>query len=178
MRGLLTAAVGMAVLGAVVTATTSYAAQATLSCPRVVRAGQQFTAELTVDVSTTPLGAYSLTITFDPRVVTIASVAGGSTAEFSGPPTTSTATPGTTNVSALQSAGLDSPKGVVSVAKVTFKLMSTAATTAAVGLTANHVFDTNAVAIVPATGTGCTVVTGSSPHPRRAHRPPLRRAGL
>src|SRR5205809_149587 len=88
MRGLLTAAVGMAVLGAVVTATTSYAAQATLSCPRVVRAGQQFTAELTVDVSTTPLGAYSLTITFDPRVVTIASVAGGSTAEFSRPPTT------------------------------------------------------------------------------------------
>src|SRR5437016_1955322 len=80
MRGLLTAAAGMAVLGAVVTATTSYAAQATLSCPRVVRAGQQFTAELTVDVSTTPLGAYSLTITFDPRVVTIASVAGGGTA--------------------------------------------------------------------------------------------------
>ena len=48
MRGLLTAAAGMAVLGAVVTATTSYAAQATLSCPRVVRAGQQIIVDFTI----------------------------------------------------------------------------------------------------------------------------------
>src|SRR3989442_6942594 len=52
------------------------AAQASLSCPGTVAAGGQFMTELVIDVGTTPLGAYGVTLTYDPAVLTIASVAG------------------------------------------------------------------------------------------------------
>ena len=112
------------------------AAQATLSCPATARAGQHFVTELTIDVGpTTALGAYSVTLTSDPAVVTVAAVAGGMTAAFSGTPTTDTPTPGTRNITALQSSSLDSPKGVVSVAMITFDVVASASTTASIGLT-------------------------------------------
>src|SRR5262249_11476049 len=66
------------------------AAEATLRCPATARAGQHFTVEVTIDVGTTPLGAYSIVVGYDPTVLRIASVAGGGTAEFPRPPTTNT----------------------------------------------------------------------------------------
>src|SRR2546427_113065 len=139
----------------------SGAAQATLSCPAMAQAGQQFTIEVAIDVGTTPLGAYSIAVTYDPAVLTLASVSGGNTAEFSGKPTTNTPTPGTTNLNAFQSASLTSPTGVVSVAMITFDIGATASTTTAIGLTVKNLFDTNSSPILPATGTGCSVsVTG------------------
>ena len=148
------------------------AAQATLSCPATARAGQHFVTELTIDVGpTTALGAYSVTLTSDPAVVTVAAVAGGMTAAFSGTPTTDTPTPGTRNITALQSSSLDSPKGVVSVAMITFDVVASAGTTASIGLTVNHLYDTNAVPIIPATGTGCAVsVTSPTSTTARAVR--------
>src|SRR5438034_383203 len=140
----------------------SGAAQATLGCPATAQAGQQFTIEITVDVGTTPLGAYSIVLMNDPAVLTLASVAGGNTAEFSGKPTTNTPMPGTTNLSAFQSVSLTSPTGVVSVAMITFNVAATASTTTAIGLTVKNLFDTNSAPILPATGTGCSVsVTGA-----------------
>jgi len=59
-----------------VTGTASHAAQATLGCPGTVQTGEQLATGITVDVGTTPLGAYSLTVTYDPTVLTIASVEG------------------------------------------------------------------------------------------------------
>src|SRR5438132_834177 len=139
----------------------SWAAQATLGCPAMVQAGQQFTTEVTIDVGTTPLGGYSIVVTYDPAVLTLPSVAGGSTAEFSGRPTTNTPTPGTTNLAAFQSASLTSPTGVVSVAMITFSVAETASTTTDIGLTVKNLFDTDSNPILPATGTGCSVaVTG------------------
>src|SRR5437016_1804515 len=139
----------------------SWAAQATLGCPAMVQAGQQFTTEVTIDVGTTPLGGYSIVVTYDPAVLALASVAGGSTAEFSGRPTTNTPTPGTTNLAAFQSASLTSPSGVVSVAMITFSVAETASTTTDIGLTVKNLFDTDSNPILPATGTGCSVaVTG------------------
>ena len=135
----------------------SGAAQATLSCPATAQAGQQFTIEVAIDVGTTPLGAYSIAVTYDPAVLTLASVGGGNTAEFSGKPTTNTPTPGTTNLSAFQSVSLTSPTGVVSVAMITFSVAATASATTAIGLTVKTLFDTNSTAILPATGTGCSV---------------------
>src|SRR3989454_9016733 len=85
----------------------SGAAQATLGCPATAQAGQRFTIEVAIDVGTTPLGAYSIAVTYDPAVLTLASVAGGNTAEFSDKPTTNTPTPGTTNLSAFQSVSLN-----------------------------------------------------------------------
>src|SRR5437016_6249294 len=140
----------------------SGAAQATLGCPATAQAGQQFTIEITVDVGTTPLGAYSSVLMDAAAVLTLASVAGGNTAEFSGKPTTNTPMPGTTNLSAFQSVSLTSPTGVVSVAMITFNVAATASTTTAIGLTVKNLFDTNSAPILPATGTGCSVsVTGA-----------------
>lgn len=144
----------------------SRAAEAALRCPATARAGRQFTVEVTIDVGARPLGAYSVVVGYDPAVLTIASVAAGSTAEFPRPPTTNTITPGTTNVAALQTASLTSPTGVVSVARITFNAVPTASTTASIGLTVEHLFDSNATPILPATGTGCSVsVRGAAPPP-------------
>ena len=141
------------------------AAQATLSCPAMAQGDRQFVAELTIDVGpTTALGAYSGALTYDPGVVTVASVAGGNTTEFSGTPATNTPTPGMTNIAAFQSSSLDSPKGVVSVALISFHVVATASTTASIGLVVDHLYDTDAMPITPATGTGCAVsVTGQTP---------------
>ena len=143
----------------------SRAAQATLVCPATVQAGQQFVAGVTIDVgTTTALGAYSAMVTYDPAVLTIAAVDGGDTAEFSGRPTTNTPTPGATNIAAFQVMNVTSPKGVVSVAKITFSVAAIASTTTSIGLSVESLFDTNAVNILPITANGCSVsVTGSVP---------------
>ena len=60
----------------------SGAAQATLGCPATAQAGQQFTIEVAIDVGTTPLGAYSIAVTYDPAVLTLASVGGGTRPSF------------------------------------------------------------------------------------------------
>src|SRR5438094_838674 len=143
----------------------SRAAQATLVCPATAQAGQQFVAGVTIDVgTTTALGAYSAMVTYDPAVLTIAAVDGGDTAEFSGRPTTNTPTPGATNIAAFQCMNVTAPKGVVSVAKITFSVAAIASTTTSIGLSVESLFDTNAVNILPITANGCSVsVTGSVP---------------
>ncbi len=55
----LIAAVGAAVAPTLLVATASDAAQAALSCPAMALAGQPFTIDVTIDVGTTALGAYS-----------------------------------------------------------------------------------------------------------------------
>src|SRR5256712_14150597 len=135
----------------------SAAAQATLGCPATVEAGQQLGVGVGINGGTTPLGAYSIAVTYDPAVLMVASVAGGSTAQFSGSPTTNTPTPGTTNLSAFQSSSLTLPTGVVSVAMITFNVAASASTITDIGLTVKTLFDTNSVAILPATGTACSV---------------------
>jgi hypothetical protein len=147
---------------AVLIGTATHAADATLACAGAVQVGQQLATEITVDVGTTPLGAYSVTVNYDPAVLTIASVAGGDTPEFSGSPTTNPGsfTNGTTTVSAFQTASLTRPTGVVSIARVTFNAVGPETTT--VGLTVRSLFDTNANPI-SVTATGCMVtVTGGS----------------
>ncbi len=105
------------------------AAQAMLSCPGMAQAGQPLTVEVTIAVGTTPLGAYSIVVGHDPAVLTLASVAGGTTTEFSGRPTTNTPMPGTANLAAYQSASLTSPTGVVSVAMITTTTFPRSSTT-------------------------------------------------
>src|SRR5439155_1035566 len=135
----------------------SHAAQAALGCPGTVQAGAQFVTEVTIDVGTTPLGAYSIAVTYDPAVLTVASVAGGSTAQFSGSPTTNTPTPGTTNISAFQSSSLTLPTGVVSVAMITFNVVATASTITAISLTATTNTNTTSTTILPTTTTTSTM---------------------
>src|SRR3989449_10126832 len=56
----------------------SGAAHATLGCPATAHAGRQLGIEIAIDVGTTPLGAYSIAVMYDPAVLTLVSVAGGS----------------------------------------------------------------------------------------------------
>src|ERR1051326_5496063 len=117
------------------------------SCPATVQAGGGVVGEITIDVGQTPLGAYSVTLTYDPAIVAIGSVAGGMTSEFSGTPTTNSSTSGSTNIAAFQTSSLNSPTGVVSVAKVTVDVVATGSTTATLDLTVNHLYDTNSAPI-------------------------------
>ena len=152
------------------------AAEAKLSCPATAPAGGRVVAEITINVgATTALGAYSMMLAYDPAVLRITSVAGGMTPEFAGTPTTRTSSPGTTNVAAFQSASLDSPKGVVSVAKITLDVVATASKSTSIGLTVSDLYDTNVRAILPATGAGCTVaVTGPTSTTNATRRRPRR----
>src|SRR5205823_1552888 len=166
-----TAALIVATVGTVFIPSTGHAAQTVLGCPGTVQAGDQFTIAVTVDVAatctaavdcgmgwtcasgkcTTALGAYGITLTYDPNVVTIASVAGGDTSEFSSTPTSNTGVPGTTNVSSFQSSSLMAPTGLVSVAKVTVDAVAAASTSASIGLTVRYLYDTNSNLILPST---------------------------
>src|SRR5262245_12440027 len=101
----------------------SPSAQVSINCPgSAPPSGSMFTSEITINVGTRVLGAYNVSITYDSSVVTVASVAGGTTNEFSATPTTNDAdfSSGTTHVAGFNGTSLTSPTGVVSVAKVTF----------------------------------------------------------
>src|SRR5262249_40567048 len=110
-----------------------------ISCPASPPlAGHTFVSEVTIDTGLIPLGAYTIAIEYDPSVVTIASIAGGSTLEFSGAPTTkpSSFTSGTTRISAFNTTSLTSPTGLVSVARVTFNFVGQRGAASALGLIA------------------------------------------
>src|SRR5207247_2163316 len=144
----------LATLATVLAPSAAHAATATLSCPGIVQSGTQFTTELTIDVGTTPLGAYGVTVTYDPAVVTIASVSGGNTQQFATAPTTDSSTfaSGSTPISSFQAMTVNGPTGVVSVAKVTFNVVATTNTSTSIGLAFRNLFDTSSSPI-PTTGT-------------------------
>src|SRR5213076_2061802 len=154
----------------------SQAAQATLGCPGTVRAGAQFVTEVTVDVGTAPLGSYGITLTYDGAVLTVVSVAGGNTSEFSGTPTNNknvcSGINCETRLSTFQNVSTAGPTGVVSVAKVTFGAVASSDAMAVIGLTVRSLFDTGGNPITPATGTGCTVLVTTPPTTTTTTTPP------
>lgn len=85
-------------------------------------AGNAFTADITVDAGGQVLGSYQFRIQYDPNVVTIAGINGGTTQEFSDPPTTNPQTfaTGATPFSGINSGNFQAPTGVVNVARITF----------------------------------------------------------
>src|SRR5207249_3646171 len=148
----------------------SHGAQAVLGCPGTAPAQTQFMTEVTIDVAascttnadcgtgwtcdannkcTTTLGAYSIALSYDPTLLTVATVAGGSTTEFQGTPQsfTSCATANScqTNISAFQT-NANGPTGNVSVAKVTFNAVAPASP-ASIGLAIRNLLDTHDAAI-------------------------------
>src|SRR5256884_298603 len=145
----------------------SQAAQATLGCPGTVQTGAQFVTEVTVDVGTAPLGSSGITLTYDGAVLTVVSVAGGNTSEFSGTPTNNknvcSGINCETRLSTFQNVSTAGPTGVVSVAKVTFGAVASSDAMAVIGLTVRSLFDTGGNPITPVTGTGCTVMITTPP---------------
>src|SRR5436189_2422846 len=154
----------------------SQAAQAALDCPVTVQTGAQFVTEVTVDVGTAPLGSYGITLTYDGAVLTVVSVAGGNTSEFSGTPTNNknvcSGINCETRLSTFQNVSTAGPTGVVSVAKVTFGAVASSDAMALIGLTVRSLFDTGGNPITPATGTGCTVLVTTPPTTTTTTTPP------
>src|SRR5437870_4592779 len=154
----------------------SQAAQATLGCPGTVQTGAQFVTEVTVDVGTAPLGSYGITLTYDGAVLTVVSVAGGNTSEFSGTPTNNknvcSGINCETRLSTFQNVSTAGPTGVVSVAKVTFGAVASSDAMAVIGLTVRSLFDTGGNPITPVTGTGCTVMITTPPSTTTTTTPP------
>jgi hypothetical protein len=82
--------------------------------------GSQFTIDVTVDAGADVLGAYDFVFRYDPAVIHVVSIAGGTTAEFSAAPFTNVATftSGATRFVATHGS-TTSPTGVVTVARLT-----------------------------------------------------------
>src|SRR5438874_1548274 len=154
----------------------SQAAQAALDCPVTVQTGAQFVTEVAVDGGTAPLGSYGITLTYDGAVLTVVSVAGGSTSEFSGTPTNNknvcSGINCETRLSTFQNVSTAGPTGVVSVAKVTFGAVASSDAMAVIGLTVRSLFDTGGNPITPVTGTGCTVMITTPPSTTTTTTPP------
>src|SRR5437667_5354531 len=154
----------------------SQAAQAPRDCPVTVQTGAQFVTEVTVDVGTAPLGSYGITLTYDGAVLTVVSVAGGNTSEFSGTPTNNknvcSGINCETRLSTFQNVSTAGPTGVVSVAKVTFGAVASSDAMAVIGLTVRSLFDTGGNPITPVTGTGCTVMITTPPSTTTTTTPP------
>src|SRR5207244_6002172 len=135
-----------------------------------------FVTDVTVDVGTAPLGTYGITLTYDGAVLTVVSVAGGNTSEFSGTPTNNknvcSGINCETRLSTFQNVSTAGPTGVVSVAKVTFGAVASSDAMAVIGLTVRSLFDTGGNPITPVTGTGCTVMITTPPSTTTTTTPP------
>lgn len=157
------AAAGLLALAAVPPA----AAVVAVSCPAMVPfSGTPFVSQITIDVGASVLGAYTLAITYDPAVVTIASIAGGTTAEFASPPITNPAdfSSGRVRLVAFNSASLTAPIGVVSVARVTFNAVGLPGASTSLGLEIITLANTDGLRI-PADVAGCAIAIATTPPP-------------
>jgi hypothetical protein len=131
--------------------TNIYAADVFISTPPFnPDSGQQFDIEISVDVGVNVLGSYYLNFIYDPSVITIVSVAGGTATGFTVPPATDVTTfsSGVTPIAFAQE-GLLAPVGTAHVATVTLQ---------ASGLTgAVSALDIQVIELNNATGTALVV---------------------
>src|SRR5207244_5723733 len=108
--------------------------------------------------------------------LTVVSVAGGNTSEFSGTPTNiknvCSGINCETRLSTFQNVSTAGPTGVVSVAKVTFGAVASSDAMAVIGLTVRSLFDTGGNPITPVSGTGCTVMITTPPSTTTTTTPP------
>jgi hypothetical protein len=104
--------------------------------------GELFSVPITAEVGAAVLGGYAFALSYDPAVVHVVSVAGGSTPEFGLPPVTAPASfaSGSTPFAAAQGSLL-SPTGAVVVATVTFQAVGAAGTSSSIGLDVSSLVD-------------------------------------
>jgi hypothetical protein len=112
-------------------------------------AGSAFTVPVDIHVGISPLGTYTLELHYDPSVITINSIAGGSVPEFSTAPMANPATfnTGSTRFNAVNFLSLTTPTGQVNVANVTFNAVGNAGENSNIDLVVVTLRDTDAVAI-------------------------------
>jgi len=123
-----------------------------------------FTSSVTADVGASALGAYSFEVTYNPNVVVITGIAGGSAPGFSSAPTTNPATfsSGLTPFNAFQFSSLVTPAGVVEVAVITFKAVGYGGTSSSLQINVKKLVDTNGAPIMPNPIAGNVLLSGGS----------------
>jgi len=92
-------------------------------CPTgPVDSGTAFESAVSIDVGAAALGAYTVDVAYDPAVIAIDRIGGGTAPEFSGAPQANPDSfgSGLTRVSAFQNTSLESPTGTVDVMRITF----------------------------------------------------------
>lgn len=95
-----------------------------VTCPATgVAPGASFEAEILVDAATRIVGSYDLSLIFDPSLVIITSVRGGTSVGFTGAPNSDPATysSGMTALKGTNSVSTTAPSGLVSLARVTLR---------------------------------------------------------
>jgi hypothetical protein len=130
-----------------------------LGCPQAVAPNGTFVADVMVNVGSTPLGAHSFTLTWDRTLVSVTSVVGGSTSEFSSNPTCNVNnTTGTASCTAFQTASLTGPTGILDIAHVNLTAVGSAGSRPMLTLTINSLFDTQdrSICVQPPTNS-CSV---------------------
>ena len=148
-------------------AATAHAGVVAIGCPATPPLpATTFVGEVTIDTGMQALGAYTLAITYDPAVVVVASIAGGTTAEFSSPPIVNPADfpTGRTRLLAFNSVSLTSPTGAVSVARITFNVIGLPGSSTSLGIEITTLADTNGSRITADT-MGCSVVVATTMTP-------------
>ena len=139
----------------------------TINCPSTgPSTSTTFVSEVTIDAGTQALGAYTLAIIYDPAVVVVASIAGGTTVEFGSLPIVNPADfpTGRTRLLAFNSASLTSPTGDVSVARITFNVLGLPGSSTSLAIEITTLADTNGSRIAADT-VGCSVAVATTMTP-------------
>jgi len=138
------------------------AADVTLDCPAAIALGSsQFIGDVSVDTGGGALGAYTLAVTYDTRILRVDSIAGGTTREFAANPITNSAdfATGRVRLAAFNTASLTSPIGIANVARITFAVINATSPSASIGIEVTTLATTDGTRI-PADLQGCTVALG------------------
>ncbi|MCP3979266.1 MAG: choice-of-anchor D domain-containing protein [bacterium] len=87
--------------------------------------GATFVGEVVLDSGSAAVGAYVMRVLYDPAALRVVSIDGGVTPEFLAPPAADAATfaSGGTAFAAFQNAGMATPTGIVSLARIEFELL-------------------------------------------------------
>jgi uncharacterized protein YjdB len=103
-----------------------------------VAAAASFTGEVTVNSGAAALGSYAVRVHYDPSVVRITAITGGTTPDFSSTPgfDPSSFASGSTLIAAFQNASLTEPSGTISLARITFEVIGAPGASAPLSLEA------------------------------------------
>ena len=111
--------------------------------PALPAAGQALEVNVLFEVGSFPLGGYQVALSWDPTVLELSSVAGGSTVEFSTAPSCNTDdAAGTAICNGFNSSALNIPLGLVHVANLNMIVVDASAGEATVTVTADVISDT------------------------------------
>ena len=138
--------------------------------PALPATGQPLEVNVLFNVGAIPLGSYSVDLAWDPAVLQLDSVAGGSTSQFSGAPTCNiNNAAGTANCAGLNASALNIPVGSVHVANLNMTVVDASGGEATVTVTAGGISDTAGDPIPECNAsadltmlTGCGDVNGDS----------------